>query len=40
MRGGATYNDIMQMSHAERSLIGKLASENIDTTKKSGLPYF
>jgi hypothetical protein len=40
MRGGATYDEIMQMSHTERSLIGKLASENIETTKKSGLPYF
>ena len=40
MRGGATYNDVMQMSSAERKLINELAKENIETTKKSNLPYF
>jgi len=40
MRGGATYNDVMNMSLQERRLIGELAKENIETTKKSNLPYF
>ena len=40
MRGGASYNDVMQMSAAERKLISELAKENIETTKKSNLPYF
>ena len=40
MRGGASYNDVMQMSSAERKLINELAKENIETTKKSNLPYF
>jgi len=40
MRGGATYNDVMQMSSSERKLINELAKENIETTKKSNLPYF
>jgi hypothetical protein len=40
MRGGASYNDVMQMSSMERRLIGEIAKENIETTKKSNLPYF
>ena len=40
MRGGATYNDVMQMSSTERKLVSELAKENIETTKKSNLPYF
>jgi hypothetical protein len=40
MRGGASYNDVMQMSATERKLISELAKENIETTKKSNLPYF
>jgi hypothetical protein len=40
MRGGATYNDVMQMSPTERKLVSELAKENIETTKKSNLPYF
>ena len=40
LRGGATYNDVMNMSAQERKLIGELAKENIETTKKSNLPWF
>ena len=40
MRGGATYEDILNMSSTERNNIGKLIEDNLDTTKKSGLPYF
>jgi hypothetical protein len=40
MRGGASYEDILNMSNAERNNIGKLIEENLETTKKSGLPYF
>ena len=40
MRGGATYEDILNMSSDERKAISKLIEENLDTTKKSGLPYF
>jgi hypothetical protein len=40
MRGGADYETVMNMSFAERTLINKLAEENIETTKKSGLPWF
>lgn len=40
MRGGADYNTVMNMSYAERLSINKLAEENLETTKKSGLPWF
>jgi hypothetical protein len=40
MRGGATYVDVMNMSASERNLINELADENIETTKKSNLPFF
>jgi hypothetical protein len=40
LRGGATYDDVMQMSIQERQMISDLAKENIDTTKKSNLPWF
>jgi len=40
MRGGATYEDVMNMGMQERRLISDLAKENIETTKKSNLPWF
>lgn len=40
MRGGLTYSEAMQLSHRERDMIGKLVKENLETTKKSGLPFF
>jgi hypothetical protein len=40
MRGGASYDDVMNMSMQERRLISDLAKENIETTKKSNLPWF
>jgi hypothetical protein len=40
MRGGLTYSEGMQLSFKERELISQLVKENLDTTKKSGLPFF
>ena len=40
MRGGATYEDVLNMSSEERKVISKLIEENLETTKKSGLPFF
>ena len=40
LRGGASYEDVMNMSVQERKLISELAKENIETTKKSNLPWF
>ena len=40
MRGGLTYTEAMNLSPSERKAIGSLIKENLDTTKKSGLPFF
>jgi len=40
MRGGVTYEEIMNMSISERNLIGKIIEEHMETTKKTGLNYF
>lgn len=40
MRGGASYEDIMNMSQMERSAIVELVEENLETTKKSGMNFF
>ena len=40
MRGGVTYNDIMMMTHDEVDVINKLINDNLETTKKTKLPFF
>ena len=40
MRGGATYEDIMNMSSAERTAISEIVENNLETTKKTNLPFF
>ena len=40
MRGGATYEDIMNMSSAERTAISEIIENNLETTKKTNLPFF
>jgi hypothetical protein len=40
LRGGGTYEDVMNMSPQERRLVSELAKDNIETTKKSNLPWF
>jgi hypothetical protein len=40
MRGGATYNDVMNMSVTERDIINKLIEENLETTKNTKMPFF
>ena len=40
MRGSLSYNDAMHLSYAERTLINEIISANMETTKKSGLPFF
>ena len=40
MRGGLSYDHAMQLSVLERKLINELIKENLETTKKSGLPFF
>lgn len=40
MRGGLTYSEAHELSLNERNLINKIIEENLETTKKSGLPFF
>ncbi len=40
MRGGITYDEAMQMSQSERDIIDEIVKDNLETTKKSGLPFF
>ena len=40
MRGGLGYDQALQLSLAERTIINELIKDNLDTTKKSGLPFF
>lgn len=40
MRGGVTYDEAMQLSQTERDAINAIVKENMDTTKKTGLPFF
>lgn len=40
MRGGVTYNDIMLMSGAQVDSINSIIEENLETTKKTKLPFF
>ena len=40
MRGGLTYDEAMLLSVDERKMISDLISANLETTKKSGLPFF
>lgn len=40
MRGSVSVDDIYQMSYEDREMIGRIVKENLDTTKKSGLPFF
>jgi hypothetical protein len=40
MRGGLTYSDAMMLSQDERKLISKIIDDNMEVTKKSGMPFF
>lgn len=40
MRGGISYDQSLQLSVSERTLISELIKDNLETTKKSGLPFF
>ena len=40
MRGGVTYSEAIEMSFEERSLIGDIVKDNLETTKKTGMAFF
>lgn len=37
---GLSYQEALNLDNEERSLIGEIIKENLETTKKSGLPFF
>lgn len=40
MRGSITLSEAMNLSQDERILISKIIEDNLETTKKTGLPFF
>jgi len=40
MRGGIQYNDTLNLSKSERLIIANISKSNMETTKKTGLPFF
>lgn len=40
MRGGVSYEDILNMSQTERMAISGIIEQNLETTKKSQMPFF
>ena len=40
MRGGLNYDQALQLSVSERTLVNDIIKGNLETTKKSGLPFF
>jgi hypothetical protein len=37
---GLSFSEAMHLSWEERELVGEIIKENLETTKKSGLPFF
>lgn len=40
MRGGISYDEAFYTSLEDRIIIADIIKENLETTKKSGLPFF
>jgi len=40
MRGSVSYNDVLNMSVDERKYINTIIEQNLETTKKTQLPFF
>lgn len=40
MRGSVTIDDAYAMSIEDREIVGNLVKENLETTKKTGMPFF
>jgi len=40
MRGGVTYSEAMCMSTRERESINGIIKDNLETTKKTQMPFF
>lgn len=37
---GLSYSEGMNLSFEEREIVGEIIKENLETTKKTGLPFF
>jgi hypothetical protein len=40
MRGGITYSEAMLLSTEDRKIINNIIKDNLETSKKSGMPFF
>jgi hypothetical protein len=40
MRGSVSYTDVLNMSADELKSINEIIEENLETTKKSNMPFF
>lgn len=40
MRGGVSYSDIMNMTSKQVDSLNEVIEENLETTKKSKMPFF
>lgn len=40
MRGGISYEDALNMSNQERKILNEIIESNLETTKKTQLPFF
>ena len=40
MRRGVSYEDVLNMSESEREAISQIIDENLETTKKTQMPFF
>jgi len=40
MRGGMSWTEALNLSPDERTIASQLVKENMETTKKSGQPFF
>jgi hypothetical protein len=40
MRGGITWQEALNLSPDEREIASQLVKQNLETTKKTGQPFF
>lgn len=40
MRGSLSVDEAFALSYEDREIMSELIKENLETTKKSGLPFF
>jgi len=40
MRGSLSYDEAMYLSQTDREIINKIVKDNLETAKKSGMPFF